>query len=255
MKGLHIDPDRAARLGAARPDRGRVHRGGRRPRPGHAVRRHRLRRHRRADPWRRHRLARPQARPHDRCARRGRDRDRRRPRRSSPARPSTRTCSGRFAAAAATSASSPASSTSSTRSAMILGGALFMPADRDVLRGLVPSQRAPPRSCRRSRSSSPPRRCRSSPAEHDRQAVAGHRCSSSTAIPAGQAALEPFRAVATPLVELAVPMPYPGIYQFTAEGREPRAGVHRSASSTRSTTTRSTPSSTRSPRPRPRHGL
>ena len=45
----------------------------------------------------------------------------------------------------------------------------------------------------------------------------------------GQAALEPFRRLATPLGELAAPMPYPGIYQFTAEGSKPGAGTMRSA--------------------------
>ena len=36
------------------------------------------------------------------------------------------------------------------------------------------------------------------------------------AIPAdGNAALEPFRQVATPIAEAVMPMPYPGIYQFT----------------------------------------
>ena len=46
---------------------------------------------------------------------------------------------------------------------------------------------------------------------------------------AGQTALEPFRRLATPLGELAAPMPYPAIYQFTAEGSKPGAGTIRSA--------------------------
>ena len=47
-------------------------------------------------------------------------------------------------------------------------------------------------------------------------------------VAAGQAALEPFRALATPLAEGVFPMPYPGIYDFTAEGGKPGAGVTRS---------------------------
>jgi FAD/FMN-containing dehydrogenase len=46
---------------------------------------------------------------------------------------------------------------------------------------------------------------------------------------AGQAALEPFRRLATPLGELAAPMPYPAVYQFTAEGAKPSASTMRSA--------------------------
>jgi hypothetical protein len=48
------------------------------------------------------------------------------------------TCSGRCAAAAATSASSPASAIGSSPVGEVLGGALFLPATRDVLRSLVP---------------------------------------------------------------------------------------------------------------------
>jgi FAD/FMN-containing dehydrogenase len=47
-------------------------------------------------------------------------------------------------------------------------------------------------------------------------------------IAAGQAALAPFRALATPLAEAAFPMPYPGIFDFTAEGGKPGPGVTRS---------------------------
>ena len=39
----------------------------------------------------------------------------------------------------------------------------------------------------------------------------------------GQAALQPFRDVATPLVDMAMPMPYPGIYGLTR--RRPRSAV------------------------------
>ena len=35
---------------------------------------------------------------------------------------------------------------------------------------------------------------------------------------AGQAAIAPFRALAAPFGEAAIPMPYAGIYEFTAEG-------------------------------------
>ena len=44
----------------------------------------------------------------------------------------------------------------------------------------------------------------------------------------GNAALEPFRQVATPIAEAVMPMPYPGIYQFTEGGGAPGRGVVRS---------------------------
>jgi FAD/FMN-containing dehydrogenase len=45
----------------------------------------------------------------------------------------------------------------------------------------------------------------------------------------GAAAIAPFRAVATPLGEMATPMPYPVIYNFTADASQRAAGVIRSA--------------------------
>ena len=44
----------------------------------------------------------------------------------------------------------------------------------------------------------------------------------------GQAAIAPFREVATPIAEPSMPMPYPGIYQFTPRPRPRRYGVDRS---------------------------
>ena len=44
----------------------------------------------------------------------------------------------------------------------------------------------------------------------------------------GQTALAPFRAIAQPLIDMAMPMPYPGIYQFTAAGEQRGFAVHAS---------------------------
>jgi len=44
----------------------------------------------------------------------------------------------------------------------------------------------------------------------------------------GQAALAPFRAVAQPLIDMAMPMPYPAIYQFTAAGEQRGFALHAS---------------------------
>ena len=110
----------------------------------------------------------------------------------------------------------------------ILGGALFMPATRDVLRSLVPiAASAPEELTTISFLMALP------PAPFVPAELVG---TMSLAImfvyngdpAAGQAALQPFRDVATPLVDMAMPMPYPGIYQML-EAAETRAlGVHRS---------------------------
>ena len=44
----------------------------------------------------------------------------------------------------------------------------------------------------------------------------------------GAAAMAPFRSLATPLADMVGPMPYPAMYQLTAEGGEPGPGVVRS---------------------------
>ncbi len=45
----------------------------------------------------------------------------------------------------------------------------------------------------------------------------------------GTAAMAPFRAIATPLADMVGPMPYPAMYQLTAEGEQRGPGVVRSA--------------------------
>ena len=45
----------------------------------------------------------------------------------------------------------------------------------------------------------------------------------------GTAAMAPFRAIATPLADMVGPMPYPAMYQLTADGAHPGPGVVRSA--------------------------
>jgi FAD/FMN-containing dehydrogenase len=112
--------------------------------------------------------------------------------------------------------------------AEILGGALFMPATHDVLRSLVPIAASAPEELTTISflMAMPPGPF--VPAE-----LVG---TMSLAImfvwngdpAAGQAALQPFRDVATPLVELAMPMPYPGIYQMLEQAEHRALGVHRS---------------------------
>jgi FAD/FMN-containing dehydrogenase len=45
---------------------------------------------------------------------------------------------------------------------------------------------------------------------------------------AGAAAIEPFRRVATPLAEMVMPMPYPGIYQLLKDAEQRSPSTHRS---------------------------
>ncbi len=49
---------------------------------------------------------------------------------------------------------------------------------------------------------------------------------------AGAAAMAPFRSLATPIADLVGPMPYPAMYQLTAEGATPGASVTRSSFAT-----------------------
>ncbi|MFL5723579.1 MAG: FAD-binding oxidoreductase, partial [Chloroflexota bacterium] len=110
----------------------------------------------------------------------------------------------------------------------ILGGALFMPATRDVLRGLVPIAAAAPEEL-----STISFLMALPPAPFIPAELVG---TTSLVImfvwagdPAdGQAALQPFRDLATPLADMAMPMPYPGIYEMLRDAEQRSLGVHRS---------------------------
>lgn len=110
----------------------------------------------------------------------------------------------------------------------ILGGALFLPATPEVLRNLVPIAQAAPEELTTISflMRIPPMPF--VPAEQVGKlslVVMFVWCGDPDA---GQAALEPFRQVATPLAEAVMPMPYPGIYQLLAEAEKRAHGVHRS---------------------------
>ncbi len=113
---------------------------------------------------------------------------------------------------------------------MTLSGALFLPLTRDVLRGLIPVASSAPEEMTTITfvmGATPP--LPFVPAEHHfKPSVAVMFVHASDDIAAGQAALAPFRALATPIAEAAFPMPYPGIYDFTAEGGKPHSAVLRS---------------------------
>jgi FAD/FMN-containing dehydrogenase len=110
----------------------------------------------------------------------------------------------------------------------VFGGALFLPATRDVLRSLVPIASSAPEELTVIAALMP-----APPAPFIPEA---HHGTPSLAVmfvfvgdaDAGAAAIAPFRVVATPYGEMVAPMPYPGIYEFTKEAGEPSVSTGRS---------------------------
>jgi FAD/FMN-containing dehydrogenase len=110
----------------------------------------------------------------------------------------------------------------------VLGGALFMPATRDVLRSLVPIATSAPDELTviAALMAAPPL-----------PVVPADQVGRPTVVllfvyagdPAdGHAAIAPFREVATPIAEVVQPMPYAGIYEFSREAEMPVASTSRS---------------------------
>jgi FAD/FMN-containing dehydrogenase len=111
---------------------------------------------------------------------------------------------------------------------MIFGGALFMPPTREVLRSLGPIAASAPEALSTISflMAAPP--APFIPAElHGKPTLAIMFVYDGDA-EAGQAAIEPFRQVATPMAELVMPMPYPGIYEMLKDAEEPSPAAHRS---------------------------
>jgi len=100
----------------------------------------------------------------------------------------------------------------------ILGGALFLPPTRDVLRSLVPLAASAPEELTTIGFIMPIPPVPFVPEDHHGKPSLVLMFVYSGDPEAGQAAIAPFRAVATPFGEAVMPMPYPGIYEFTAEG-------------------------------------
>lgn len=111
----------------------------------------------------------------------------------------------------------------------VLGGALFMPLTRDTLRALVPIASAAPAKLTTISFIMPAPPAPFIPAEFVGQPTLGIMFVYDGDPEAGQAALAPFRAVATPFADLAMPMPYSGIYEFTKEASNPGNEITRSA--------------------------
>ncbi|HET9417239.1 MAG TPA: FAD-binding oxidoreductase, partial [Candidatus Limnocylindria bacterium] len=110
----------------------------------------------------------------------------------------------------------------------VLGGALFLPPTRDVLRGLVPIAGSAPEELTTISMLMPIPPVPFVPEEHHGKpslvvmfVYAGDPAD-------GQRAIAPFLEVAEPYGVAAMPMPYPGIYEFTKEAGERHASTTRS---------------------------
>ncbi len=110
---------------------------------------------------------------------------------------------------------------------MILGGALVLPATADVLRGVAAyALEAPEELTVIAQVMHAP------PAPFIPQEMHGQLVTAVLLVyagdpHAGQRAPAPVRALATPIADVVMPMPYPGIFQFTEEASEPHANAVR----------------------------
>lgn len=105
----------------------------------------------------------------------------------------------------------------------ILGGELILPATREVVRGYLDYVTTAPEDL-----TTIAHLMHAPPAPHVPQELVGQPVFSilvcwSGDLDAGQEAVAPLRALATPLVDALSPMPYPDIYRFTAHQAEPHA--------------------------------
>ena len=100
----------------------------------------------------------------------------------------------------------------------ILGGAIFLPPTREVFRSLVPIAGSAPEELTTIGFVMPIPPLPFVPEEHHGKPALALMFVYAGDPEAGQAAIAPFTQVATPYAVAAMPMPYPGIYEFTAEG-------------------------------------
>ncbi len=113
--------------------------------------------------------------------------------------------------------------------AMVTGGALFLPLARDVLRGLIEVSAAAPEELtqitmimRMPPAPFVPAELVGTPAVMVMPVHAGP-------LDEGTAAIAPFRALATPYIDMVGPMPYPAMYKLTEGGAQAGPSFTRSA--------------------------
>jgi FAD/FMN-containing dehydrogenase len=110
----------------------------------------------------------------------------------------------------------------------VLGGALFLPPTRDVLRSLVPIASSAPDELTTISFLMPVPPVPFVPEEHHGRLALMVMFVYDGDPADGQAAIAPFLAVAEPYAVAAMPMPYVGIYEFTKEGGQPHPSTTRS---------------------------
>ena len=110
----------------------------------------------------------------------------------------------------------------------VLGGAIVLPATRDVLRSLVPIASSAPDELTVIAELMPAPAVPGIPEEHVGKPSMVLLFVYAGDPKDGEAAIAPFRAVATPYAELVIPMPYPGIYEFSREAETPGPSTVRS---------------------------
>jgi FAD/FMN-containing dehydrogenase len=110
--------------------------------------------------------------------------------------------------------------------AQVVGGMLVLPATPEVVAGFVAAAQAAPEELSTIANVMPAPPLPFLPAaQHGKPVVMGMLCYAGE-VDAGQRALAPLRALATPLADLVRPMPYPGMYPPEEEGFHPTAVVH-----------------------------
>jgi FAD/FMN-containing dehydrogenase len=110
----------------------------------------------------------------------------------------------------------------------ILGGAIFLPPTREVLRSLVPLAASAPDEPSIISFLMPAPPAPFVPVEAQGTMTLALMFVYAGDIDDGQRAIAPFREVAAPVAEVVAPMPYPAIYEFTAGAEERSAATHRS---------------------------
>jgi FAD/FMN-containing dehydrogenase len=110
----------------------------------------------------------------------------------------------------------------------VLGGALFLPPTRSALRGLEAVAAAAPEALSTISMLMP-----APPAPFIPESIRGQLTLAVMFVydgdpESGQKALEPFRALATPLAEMVTPMPYIGIYEMYKAAEQRMPSTHRS---------------------------
>ena len=110
----------------------------------------------------------------------------------------------------------------------VLAGALFLPPTRDALRGLEAAAAAAPEALTTISMLMP-----APPAPFIPESVHGQLTLAVMFVfdgdpESGQHALEPFRALATPMAELVAPMPHIGIYELLKAAEQRAPSTHRS---------------------------